>query len=328
MMTPVLAVLLAAPGRAVTPFVEQLRKAETRSASDQERVEFATRAIRAWLPADGRPLLAHAHFARAEGEMELSDDPHAEEDLSKTLEIDPANEAARLMRSRARASLGRGAEAERDARDYLSARPDDAEARLALGEALLLQGQPKAGADARQAFAGAADVLGKDDPRPSLGEGRSWLSARRHADALVALNAAAEHPQKLRPEILSERSRAYSALGNWRAAREDLGEAIPGLERRVEEKLRAGAVKRGRDAARKNLADAYFRRGLAGEALGDRDGALADHKQACGLGLAAACARADSLEKPQPKPAPAPKPVKPKRKKNPKGDSGDRIYAH
>ncbi|MCM2305099.1 MAG: hypothetical protein NDJ72_10380, partial [Elusimicrobia bacterium] len=129
----VLAVLLAAPAGAASPFVEQLRKAEARSASDPERIEYATRALRAWLPADGRPLLAHAHFARAEGEAALFDDPAAEEDLTKALEIDARNDRARLMRARARAALGRGAAAERDASEYLSTNPEDAEGWLALG---------------------------------------------------------------------------------------------------------------------------------------------------------------------------------------------------
>ena len=105
----VVLLLITAPARALTPFVEQLRKAESRDASDPERVEFATRALRAWMPSDGRPLLAHAHFARAEGEAALFDDAAAEEDLTKALEIDERNDRARLMRSRARAALGRGA---------------------------------------------------------------------------------------------------------------------------------------------------------------------------------------------------------------------------
>ncbi|UPT72650.1 MAG: hypothetical protein M0D55_11890 [Elusimicrobiota bacterium] len=67
-----LAVALAAPARAASPFVEQLRKAESRDERDQERIEFATRALRAWVPADGRPLLAHAHFARAVGSRPCS----------------------------------------------------------------------------------------------------------------------------------------------------------------------------------------------------------------------------------------------------------------
>ncbi|MDO8756689.1 MAG: hypothetical protein Q7J64_01645, partial [Elusimicrobiota bacterium] len=179
-----LAVLLAAPARALSPFVEQLKKAEARSASDPERVEYATRALRAWVPADGRPLLAHAHFTRAEGELALFDDLAAEEDLTKALELDERNDRARLMRSRARAALSRGAGAERDALDYLEDRADDPEAWLAVGDARLAQGPAKESA-AREAYAKAAALLGRDDPRAALGEGRAHLSARRWRDALA-----------------------------------------------------------------------------------------------------------------------------------------------
>ncbi len=324
----VLAVLLAAPAQALSPFLEQLRKAEARSASDPERVEFATRAVRAWTPADGRPLLAHAHFARAEGEIALFDDPAAEEDLTKALEIDARNDRARLLRSRARAELGRGAEAVRDAADYAQAKPDDPEGWLALGDGFLVHGSAKACRDARVAFAKAAELLGPQDPRPSLGEGRAHMSMRKYQEALAALSAAAERPQKRRAEILNWRARAYAALGDWSAARADLSAALPDLERILDDRRRTSAVKRGRDAARATLADAYFRRGLAHEALKSKDEALADHRQACGLGLPPACARVAALEKPEPKAAPAPKPKKTPRRKNPQGGAGERIYAN
>ena len=328
MSGPFLAVILAAPARAATPFVENLHKAETRGAADPERVEFAARALHEWLPSDGRPLLAHAHFLRAEGEAALFDDPAAEEDLTKALEIDTRNQRARLMRAAARAAMARGADAERDALEYLAERPDDPEGWLALGEARLASGAPKADREARAAFAKAASLLGPEDPRPSLGDGRSYLTARRYQEALAILSSAAERPQKRRAEILSWRSRAFSALGDWSAAREDLSRALPDLERVLDDRRHSGAVKRGRDAARVTLADAYFRRGLANEALKSRDAALADHRQACGLGLPPACARVASLEKPQARAAPEPKPKVKPRRKNPKGNSGDRIYAN
>jgi tetratricopeptide (TPR) repeat protein len=323
-----LVVLLAASTHALTPFVEQLRRAESRDASDPERVEFATRALRAWLPADGRMLQAQAHFLRAEGEIARFDDAPAEEDLTKALEGDPRNERARLMRARARASLGRGAEAERDALEYIESKPDDGEGWLALGVARLAQGAPKADREARAAFAKAAALLGAQDPRPSLGDGRSQLAMRRPREALAALSAAAERPQKRRAEILTWRSRAYSALGDWSATRSDLSKALPDLERVLDDRRHKGAVKRGLDAAQSTLADAYFRRGLACEAMHDREAALADHRQACGLGLRPACARVASLEKPAAQTKPETKPKKAPRRRNPKGGSGDRIYAN
>lgn len=329
MTSSLLAVLLTAPVHALTPFLEQLRKAEARSASDPERVEFATRALHAWLPSDGRPLLAAAHFTRAEGEVALFDDPAAEEDLTKSLEIDTRNDRARLMRALVRIGLGRGPEAERDAEDYIANRPDDGEGWLALGNARLAQGAPKSDRAARAAFAKAATLLGVEDPRPSLGDGRSHLSVKHYQAALTALSAAAERPQKRRAEILNWRSRAYSALGDWSAARGDLSRALPDLERVIDDRRRTGAVKRERDAALKTLSDAYFRRGLANEALREKEPALADHRQACDLGLPPACARMNALMKAEPKATPAPpKPKMSPRRKNPKGDSGDRIYAN
>lgn len=322
-----LAVALAAPAGAASAFVEQLHKAEARDPEDHERVEFATRAIRAWVPADGRPLLGAAHYLRAEGESARWDDAAADEDLAKALETDPRNDRAYLLRARARTSLGRGAEAERDALEYTASRPDDADGWLALGEARLAQGGEKAGAEARSAFAHAASVLGAGDPRPSLGEGRSFLAGRDHRRALAALTAAAGDSKKWRGEVLAERSRAYSALGDWGASRDDLSGAIPELERALERRNRLGAP-RAIEKGRRDLGDAYFRRGLAHEALHQKEEALADHKQACGLGYPAGCARVAALEKKEPEAPPAPKPAKPKRRKNPKGDAGDRVYAN
>lgn len=323
-----LAFQLASPARAATPFIEQLHKAEARAASDPERVEFATRALRAWLPEDGRMLLAQAHFLRAEGEVALFDDAAAAEDLTKALEIDVNNIRAKLMRSRARAALGRGASAEQDATDYLADRADDPDGWLALGEARLLQGAPKGDRPARAAFAKAAVFLGGEDPRPSIGEGRVHLKMRRYQDALAALSAAAERPQRRRAEILGWRSRAYSALGDWSAARTDLTKALPDFERALDERNRSHAAPPGVDAARQILGDAYFRRGLANEALHAKEPALADHRRACELGLPAACARVNALEKPEPIAVNPPKPKKAPRRKNPKSDSGERIYAN
>jgi len=320
-----LAILLAAPARGASPFVEQLHKAAARSASDPERIEFAARALHAWLPGDGRMLLAQAHFLRAEGEAARFDDAAAAEDLTKALEIDVRNDRARLMRALALTALGRGEDAETDALEYVAARPDDADGWLALGDARLAQGA-KADRAARAAYGKAAALLGDEDPRPSLGIGRAHLAARRYPEALAELSAAADRPKKRRAEILAARSRAYSALGNWGAALEDLNKALPDLERVLDDRRRIGAVERAKDSARLTLADGYFRRGLAHEALLSKEGALADHRQACGLGLRPACARVAALEKPEPPEPPKPK-KKPKRK-NPKGEKGERIYAN
>ncbi len=320
------AALLATPARAASPFIEQLRKTQARSADDPERIEFATRAIRAWVPEDGRTLLAAAYYARAEGEIARLDDALAAEDLEKALGDDPGNVRAQGLLARALVGIGRGAEAEQAALAYLEERGEDAEAWLALGEARLLQGKSKADKPAREAFQKAAALLGHEDPRPSLGEGKAHLSANRRKDALAALTAAADNPGKWRAEILAERSRVYAALGDYKAALSDLVKALPDLERRFDE--RRGRAPRALEKARGALADAYFRAGVAREALSLKDTALLDHRSACDLGHAGACARVKALSRPEPKPEKKPEPPKKKKKKNPKGGTGERIYAN
>jgi tetratricopeptide (TPR) repeat protein len=273
------------------------------------------------MPEDGRPLWPTPTFARAESR---AFDDAAAERLTKALEIDPATSAISCAPGR-RAALGRGAmpSATPSSSSHASRRPRVARARRGPRP-----GPAKSDREARAAFAKAAKFLGPEDPRPSLGEGRAFLSARRHQEALAALSAAAERPQKRRAEILTWRSRAYSALGDWEAAHRDLSRALPDLERTLDERRRAGAAPRGMSAARVTLADAYFRRGLANEALKAKDPALADHRTACDLGLRPACARVAALEKPEPKDPPKPKARKAPRRKNPKGDAGERIYAN
>jgi hypothetical protein len=102
----VLAALLAAPASAASPFREALRRAEARASSDPERVEFATRAIRAWLPNDGRLMLSHAYLRRAEALLLSRDDAAAAEDLTQVMANDPGNRRAQLLRGQARLAAG------------------------------------------------------------------------------------------------------------------------------------------------------------------------------------------------------------------------------
>lgn len=321
------ALALAGPAAAVSSFVEQLRKAQTRDAGDPERVEYASRAIRAWAPADGPRMLAHAHFARAEGELEALDDEAAEVDLSRVIELDSMNHRARFLRARTRTALGRGTEAELDAAEYTSLYPDDGEGWLALGEARLARGRPKADGPAREAFSRAAARLGPDDPRPSLGEGRSRLAGRRPREALAAFAAAAERPKGKEGEIRVWLARAQAELGDWKSAADNLGRALPALERRLEQRRRSIAPARATDAARGELADAYFRRGVAHEALSRREEAILDHRQACAHGHAPACARAESLSKDEPPPRSV-RPAKPPRRPKPRSEPGERVYVN
>jgi hypothetical protein len=320
-----LLLMLAGPARA-TDFLEALRRADARAASDPERVEFATRAIRAWRPSDGDQLLAEAYFRRSEGEFEAYDDAAAETDLTATIARDPRNAAALLLRARARLRAGRTAAAEKDFLEYTSSNAGDGEGWLGLAEARVARGLPRADRPALAALARAARLLDADDPRPKIVEGRAHAAAGRPLKALNALDAAVADGKDWIPEALAWRARVKADLRDPRGARADGGRAAEGFESRLDARRRARAPEAALAAARSDAADARFRRGQASETLALPADALEDYRTACDLGNAAACARAAALT---PKGAPPPKPMKKHRyKPNPSDDAGDRIYAN
>jgi hypothetical protein len=325
MTAAALALLLACPARA-SEFLEALHRADARDARDPERVEFASRAIRAWRPADGDELLADAYFRRGEGEFQAFDDAAADADLTKALARDARNAGALRLRARARLRAGRPAEAEKDFSNEAASRPEDGEAWLGLAEARVARGLPRADRPAREALARAVRLLDADDARPKIIEGRAHLAAGRPLQALNALDAAVEAGKEPLPDALAWRARVKADLRDPRGARTDGGRAAEEFERRLDERLRARAPERALAAARADAADARFRRGQAEETLALADDALEDYQTACDLGRADACARADALT---PKDAPpAPRPKKRKYKANPSDDSGTRIYAN
>jgi hypothetical protein len=319
------ALLLAAPARA-SEFLEALHRADARGAQDPERVEFASRAIRAWRPSDGNELLADAYFRRGEGEREAYDDAAADADFTKALELDDRNGAALLLRGRGRLRAGRPADAEKDFSDDVRDRSDDGEGWLGLAEARVARGLPRADRPALQAAAKAAALLDADDPRPKIAEGRAHYAAGRLLPALNALDAAVPLAKGLLPEALAWRARVKADLRDPRGARTDGGLAAEGFESRLDERLRARAPEPAVAAARADAADARFRRAQAEETLALPADALEDYQTACDLGRADACARAAALT---PKNAPpTAKPKKRKYKPNPSDDSGGRIYAN
>lgn len=320
------ALLLIAGSAAASAFLDALHRADARDAVDEERIEFTTRAIRAWTPADGPALLAHAHFRRAEAEAARQDDAAAESDLTRTLELDAGNEKALLMRGRARLAIGRPARAEEDFSRYAAAVPEDGEGWLALGEARVARGLPHADKPAFKALKKAEELLG-GDPRPLLAEGRAHLAASRLLPALDRFEAAVAQARDLRPDALSWRARARYLLRNAKGARQDLTEALPAFEARLEAARRSHASARSLETAKDDLAQIHLRRAQSEELLRLEEEAVEDYRQACELGQAAACARLQELLKKKPAPPrPAPPPRK-KRKANPKNDSGERIYA-
>ena len=319
------AALLASPLRA-SEFIEALHRAEARDAKDPERVEFATRAIRAWKTTDGPQLLADAYYRRAEGEAMGWDDAAAAADMTKSLELDPRNDRALLLRGRARLRGGDAAGAEKDFAEASRNSPDNGEGWLGLAEARVTLGLPRADRPALEAAAKASKLLEEGDPRPRIAEGRAHLAAGRPLKALNAFETAAASAGDLLPEALAWRARAKAAAGDPRGARDDAGRAAEAFERRLDGLNRANAPRPAVSSARRWAADARFRRGRVEETLELPADAVDDYRAACDLGHAAACARAEALT---PKTAaPASKPPKRRRVKNPGSDPGVRIYAN
>ena len=327
MTGPVLAAaLLLAPPAGASAFLEALHRADARAADDPERVEFATRAIRAWKPSDGDELLADAYFRRGEGDFAAWDDAAANVDLGLALAHDARNRAALLLRGRARLRAGRAADAERDFLDYTAARADDGEGWLGLAEARLARGLPRADKPALAALAAAARLLDADDPRPKIAAGRAHAAAGRLLEALNSLDAAAACGKDHLAEALAWRARVKADLRNPRGARDDGGRAAEDLEARLDGMLRLRAPAAGLEAARAEAADARFRRAAVEEALSLPADALEDYEDACDLGRADACARAAALA---PKDAaPSARPKRRRWKSNPSDDAGTRIYAN
>jgi tetratricopeptide (TPR) repeat protein len=337
---PLAVLALAAPALAVSEFVQALRRAEARAASDPERVEYATRAIRAWSSGDGRLMLAAAHLRRAEGLLLRRELPEAAEDLTKAVENDPANRLALRLRGEARLELHKPLEAENDFNECVRLEPADADCWAGLAAARLPErGSPRP-ADARKAAA-RARRLAPEDWRPDWLDGRAYLRERKPDAALASLGRSIALA-KGRPEPYAERAAAHESLGRHAEAAADWSQAIPAYERSKEESERSRAPERARALERARLAAAFFSRGRLREFLMENEGALDDYASACALGLQDACAKRpgggeSARAKPKrPKPAPAeldpPEPARPKAKKrrvkSPKSDSGVRIYAN
>jgi tetratricopeptide (TPR) repeat protein len=323
-MTSVALLLLVAAQARASDFLEALHRAEARGPKDPERLEFATRAIRAWRPSDGDGLLADAYLLRGQGEFEAWDDEAAEADFGQALRLDERDDEALLLRARARLRAGRAPAAAKDFSDYAARHADDGEAWLGLAEARIASGLPRADRPALEALDKASRLLGADDPRPKVAEGRAHLAAGRAPMALEALDGAVSKGKDALPDALAWRARAKEELRDLPGARADGGRAAEGYEGRLEAALRSRAPARAIAAARADAADARCRRGRIEEALGLRAEALNDYRLACDLGREDACGRvAESVRKD----APAPKPPK-TRRANPSDDPGTRIYAN
>lgn len=314
-----LAALSASQAWAASPFVANLRKAESRKEPD-ERAEYYTRAIDAWGPSEDRMLLGQCRFGRGQARVELWQFAAAEPDLTQALEIDPGNKRAKLLRGRARFELGRYGEAAKDLADYIGAQPDDEEGYLELSQVQLKQ------ARSGQAVTTClqAEKLDEADGRAWLCEGRARMARRDWDDAAAAFTTALSKPKPPVADAYAGRAVCRVAQGRSADALKDYDGAVPayedGLKTLGDRKAPAPELK----AYQQETARAYFGRGRLHEFLSQPEPALADYRRACALGHDEACARTQALA-PAPKPEAA-KPPKRKRWRAPSNDAGERIY--
>lgn len=337
-MTPLLLVaFLAAPAWAASEFLKNMHKAEGRK-EPEERIEYYTRALRAWEPSDGNSLLANCHFRRGEARFERWEFDEAEPDLSKSIELDPGNARAYLLRGRITLRRGKASDAAKDFSAYTVFQPGDVGGYLSLGEARQKIGQFNA---ALRAYDRAAS-LDPSDHRPPLGVARAWMARKRWHEALESLDKADEAARRSSPEVLTERAVSLVALGEHRKGLADYDAAVALYDRRLQDLQRSRTLAAALADYQAQVARAYFGRGRLHEFVLRRPEALADYVEACRLGHKEACARAQALAatppaagpsqgttKRAPRPEPAKRPAE-RRKRLPKPESegGERIYAN
>ncbi len=322
--------LILPTGALADEFLENLHRADARS-EPAERVEYYSRAIRAWRTGNRSSLLAHCHFRRGETLLFLAEFPQAEADLTKALELDPGNARAYLLRGRLRLRLGRLTPAERDLREYASMKPEDGEGRLRLGEVRERGGKPSEGLRHYERAKG----LSPEDFRPPLALARvkaaqqDWAASERWLDHAEKLSGGTEGG------VWTQRGRAFKGRLEPAKALEAFGRGISLQEESLLELQRSAGRRLELLELREELGASYFDRGDVFEGLGRRAEAIADYRQACGFEVREACARAESLSrktevKPTPPAPKEPAAVKPKKRKRrrpaPNSDPGERIY--
>jgi len=327
-LLPLLALL---PGAAwgTDEFLGLLRKAEGRGEAE-ERIEYYTRAIRAWQSSHGAALLANCHFRRGEARSRLGGLSEALPDLAKAMDLDPRNAGAHFLRGRILLRLGRPQEAARDLAEHSALRPEEPEGFLELGKASLRADRPQA---ALRAFERARE-LAPSDFRAALGEARVWVARRRWERALRSLEMAQELARGGSPEVYGERALCELARGQNQKALAAFSQALALGEERLQDLRRSNAHPLEVGQAQEDLARDYFGRGRLHEFLLRLPEAANDYQQACRLGRLAACARAEGLSSQQPqkeetrREKPAPERRKPKRHlPRPRSEPGERIYA-
>lgn len=222
-----------------------MRKADSRGDS-AEKIEYYTRALKAWTPEDGQALLANCHFRRGEALFERRQAQAAVPDLDKALSLDPRNAQAYFLRGRAHLQAGRFKKAAADLEEYAALAPLDMEGLLAWGLACRQAGQREA---ALAAYRRAA-LLEPADFRPPLGAGMTYMAMKQWRAAKDSLDEADTLARHLDPDVLVERGMTKTALGDRASALEDLNAALPLHEARLS-LLQRGAAPEDEIAAQK-----------------------------------------------------------------------------
>lgn len=321
---------LAGPAaRAQDPFLENMRKAATRLESE-ERIEYYSRAIRAWKPSHSRTLLGHCHMERGAAFYDQDEPLSAAPDLDKALASDPAAFKAYYLRARLRLRQGKARLAAADLAEFISLRPEDPAGPLAKGEALEMIGD-RIGAEA--AYRAAAG-LSPESPRPLVGLARLKKARGKPEEALALLDQADAAAGGKDWPTLAERGRTRAAAGRTASGLEDLDKGLALGEDALGVLQRSRAKPVELHDAQRELGEAYSWRAAILEKQGRWGPALADFEEACRLGFPAACGRAKTaaskLRQAQEDPedsAPA-RPAKKPRRSRVLQEPGERIYAN
>lgn len=281
----------AAPATAAADeFIRNLHKADRRKAPD-ERIEYYSRAIRAWKPSHSSTLLAYCLFKRGQAYYESYELELAHPDLTEAIEKDPDNASAFFLRGSLLLLRGLQREALMDLRTYVAMKPKDIEGRLRLAECLLKDKRYRLAAKEFR----SAQEMDPDDFRPPLGLATVQHAKRQCLNAAQPLEKADSLAQHRSPRVLALRGECRNILGYPESGLKDLGEAIGLYETRLNDLQRSLALRKDFFIAKGRLARTYDTRGdifLRGSQPG---AALADYKESCQLQYRPACLKAERL---------------------------------
>jgi len=276
---------LPARGRAAQDaFFDLLTRAQNDSAPADAAADFG-RAVQAWTPAEGDTLLAACYFGRAQADYSLGDLADSASDASRSMELDPGNWRALLVRGKAQLALGLYRKAALDLERTALFHPEDGDAYLYLGQAQLQMERPL---EASKSLRKAA-TLNPSDFRPLLALASLWRNRGRCDEAV---------PLYQKAVALSDSTlvQAQAGLGFCEYHGKHFQKALDYDDRAVESgDVALGNLIRGKaplfikNETQRDLAQAYFWRGLDYARLERPDSARKDYAKSCYLGYEPAC---------------------------------------